>query len=59
VAKILERSAAARGGLEAWRKVQTMIWSGHVERADGTGAGMPFMFYQKRPSLTRFELATN
>ena len=58
-AQILERSAAARGGLEAWRKVQTMIWSGHVERADGTGAGMPFMFYQKRPSLTRFELATN
>lgn len=59
VAQILERSAAARGGLDAWRKVQTMVWRGHVERADGSGPGMPFMFYQKRPNLTRFELVVD
>lgn len=58
-ARILERSAAARGGLEAWRKVKTMAWGGHVERAGGSGGGMPFMFYQKRPNLTRFEIATD
>jgi len=57
--QILERNAAARGGLEAWRKVQTMVWGGHVERADGSGAGMPFRFFQKRPNLTRFEIVAD
>jgi hypothetical protein len=59
VAQILERNAAARGGLEAWRKVQTMVWGGHVERGDGSGAGMPFMFFQKRPNRTRFEIVVD
>jgi hypothetical protein len=57
VSQILEKCAAARGGLEAWRKVETMIWSGHVERADGSGVRMPFVFEQKRPNLTRFEIS--
>ena len=57
LARILERSAAARGGLESWRKVRTMVWTGHVERADGSGPRLPFMFQQKRPNLTRFEVA--
>jgi hypothetical protein len=57
LAHILEKSAAARGGLEAWRKVRTMVWTGHVERADGSGPRLPFMFQQKRPNLTRFEIA--
>lgn len=59
VAQILEKNAAARGGLEAWRKVHTMVWGGHVERADGSGTGMPFMFFQKRPNRTRFEIAVD
>ena len=59
VAEILERHAGARGGLSAWRKVQTMVWGGHVERADGPGAGMPFMFFQKRPQRSRFELVVD
>jgi len=59
VARILERSAAARGGLERWRKVRTMAWSGHVERTDGSGQGIPFFFYQKRPNLTRFEIVAD
>jgi outer membrane lipoprotein-sorting protein len=58
VAQVLERNAAARGGLDAWRKVKTMVWGGHVERGDGSG-GLPFMFYQKRPNLTRFEIQTD
>jgi hypothetical protein len=56
VARLLEQSAAARGGLEAWRRVQTMAWTGHVERADGSGPRVPFSFQQKRPNLTRFEI---
>ena len=59
LALILEKSAAARGGLEAWRKVRTMVWTGHVERADASGPRLPFMFQQKRPNLTRFEIATD
>jgi hypothetical protein len=54
VEQVLEKNATARGGLEAWRKVQTMTWIGHVERADGLR--LPFMLEQKRPNLTRFEL---
>lgn len=56
LAEILERNAAARGGLDAWRKVQTTIWTGHVERANGSGPRLPFTFEQKRPNLTRFEI---
>src|SRR5512142_250036 len=59
VAQILERNAAARGGLEAWRKTQTMVWGGRVERGDGSGVGMPFMFFQKRPNRTRFEIVVD
>jgi hypothetical protein len=57
MAQVLERNAAARGGLEAWRKVRTMTWTGHVERADGLR--LPFMLEQKRPDLTRFELVVD
>ena len=59
LARILEKSAAARGGLDAWRKVRTVVWTGHVERAGGAGPRMPFMLQQKRPNLTRFEIATD
>jgi hypothetical protein len=59
LAEIVERNAAARGGLDAWRKVQTMAWSGHVERADGAGPRLPFLFEQRRPNLTRFEIAAD
>jgi hypothetical protein len=56
LSQILAKNAEARGGLDAWRKVQDMVWSGHVERADRKGVALPFMFEQKRPNLTRFEL---
>jgi hypothetical protein len=59
VAQVLERNAAARGGLEAWRKVQAMSWSGYVERADGSGPRLPFTYDQRRPAQTRFEVASD
>src|SRR3979490_1819245 len=47
--QIVEKNVAARGGLEGWRKIQTMIWLGHMERAGGPMASLPFQCQQKRP----------
>jgi len=59
VAEIVDRNAAARGGVEAWRKIQTMVWVGHAERANLPGHKLPFVLEQKRPRSTRFELSTD
>ncbi|MEP6883297.1 MAG: hypothetical protein ABJC66_00980 [Gammaproteobacteria bacterium] len=56
-AEVIERNVAARGGLQAWRKVNTMVWLGHLERAGSKeGQQIPFAMQLKRPNLTRFEL---
>jgi hypothetical protein len=56
-AEVIERNVAARGGLQAWRKVDTMVWLGHLERASSKeGPQIPFAMQLKRPNLTRFEL---
>jgi len=55
-AQIVEKNAAARGGVEAWRKIETMAWAGHVESANAPGREMPFLLEQKRPNKTRFEI---
>src|SRR5258708_28325803 len=33
--QIVEKHVAARGGLQAWRAVQTMSWSGNMEAGSG------------------------
>jgi hypothetical protein len=56
-AEVIERNVAARGGLETWRKVDTMVWLGHLMRAGSKeGQQIPFAMQLKRPNLTRFEL---
>jgi len=55
-AQIVEKNEAARGGVEAWRKVQTMTWVGHMERAGAPMPSMAFVLQQKRPNKTRFEV---
>ena len=50
-ADVVARNAAARGGLEARRKVHTMAWNGHLEGAPVPGT--PFELGQKRPDKTR------
>jgi outer membrane lipoprotein-sorting protein len=57
-AEIVEKNVAARGGLEAWRKIQTMVWVGHVERANAPGPRLPFVLQQKRSNKTRFEMTS-
>jgi hypothetical protein len=54
--EIVARNAAARGGLDAWRKVQTMVWTGHIESAHAPTPSLPFTLEQKRPNKTRLEL---
>lgn len=55
-AQIVEKNIAARGGSEAWQKIQTMIWIGHVESANTPAPSLPFVLEQKRPNKTRFEI---
>ena len=54
--QIVAKNVAARGGLEAWRKVQTMLWMGHIESVHATVPSMQFMLAQQRPNKMRFEM---
>ena len=54
--QIAEKNVAARGGLDAWRKVQTMAWVGHVNSAKDPAQDLPFVLALKRPNKTRFEI---
>src|SRR5258705_180644 len=54
-AEVIDRNVAARGGLEAWRKVETMVWLGHLEKGKEVQR-IPFVMTLERPNLTRFEL---
>jgi hypothetical protein len=57
LADIVAKNAAARGGKDAWHKVQTMVWGGHVESKDAPpGRTLQFLLEQKRPNRTRFEI---
>jgi hypothetical protein len=55
-AQIVEKNVAARGGLEAWRKIQSMVWVGHIERPNTDAPSLPYVLEQKRPNKTRFEI---
>jgi hypothetical protein len=58
-AQVVERNAAARGGLEAWRRIETMAWAGRVESASRGGPKVPFVLEQRRPDRTRFEVTVD
>jgi hypothetical protein len=55
-AQIVKKNVAARGGLEAWRKIQTMVWSGHMQSSHAAIPNMLFVMQQKRPNKTRFDV---
>lgn len=54
--EVVERNLAARGGLEAWRKIQTMVWIGHLDGSHAPVPGTQFELDQKRPNKTRLEI---
>ena len=54
--EIVARNVAARGGLEAWRHLQTMTWMGQLESDTAPSPTMAFTLEEKRPNKTRFEI---
>ncbi len=57
-AQIVAKNVAARGGAPAWRKIQTMVWVGHMEVATGPEPRLAFVLEQKRPNHTLFEVTS-
>lgn len=55
--QIVAKHVEARGGAQAWRKIQTMVWTGHVDSPNSPTQGMPFSLKLQRPDKTRFEIA--
>jgi outer membrane lipoprotein-sorting protein len=56
LAQLMACNAAARGGLDAWRRIETMVWVGHLESSSALANGLPFQLDLKRPNQARFEL---
>jgi len=56
--EVIARNVTARGGAEAWSKIQTMAWLGYIEHGTVSKAApqAPFVMQMERPNLTRFEL---
>jgi len=54
--EVVARNVAARGGLEAWHNVQTMVWTGHVVSSHAPMPSMQFELQQKRPNKTRLQI---
>ncbi|KVX43601.1 hypothetical protein WL04_01160 [Burkholderia ubonensis] len=58
-AQIVERNVAARGGLQAWRAVNTLTLSGLMEAGGTKNTALPFVMTMKRPHKSRFEVRFN
>jgi hypothetical protein len=56
VSQIIDRNVTAKGGLQAWRAVQTMTFSGKMDAGGKTKTQLPFVLEKKRPRKTRVEL---
>jgi outer membrane lipoprotein-sorting protein len=56
-AQIIDKTVSARGGLQAWRAVQSMSFSGKMEAGGKTHAQLPFVLEKKRSRKMRVELA--
>jgi hypothetical protein len=55
--QIIERNIAARGGLQAWRAVQTLSFSGQLEAGGKQNSLLPFVMDMKRPHKSRLEIS--
>ena len=54
--QIADRCVEVRGGRQAWSKVVTIIWAGHLESQRSTVPNLPFRLEEKRPGKSRFEI---
>jgi len=55
--QVIDRNVAAKGGLQAWRSVQTISFSGKMDAGGKSKTQLPFVLEKKRPRKTRVELA--
>jgi len=55
-AQIADKNAAARGGLAAWRAVQSMSMTGEMDAGGKADAKLPYTLSLKRPHLSRLEI---
>ncbi|AXV77025.1 MULTISPECIES: outer membrane lipoprotein-sorting protein [Ralstonia solanacearum species complex] len=55
-AQIAERNVVARGGLQAWRAVNSMVMSGQIEAGGKKNTTLPFVMTLKRPHKNRLEI---
>ncbi len=58
-AQIVEKNAAARGGLAAWRATKNMVMSGQLDAGGKHNVQLPFTMKLARPHKSRFELKFN
>jgi outer membrane lipoprotein-sorting protein len=58
-AQVVEKNVAARGGLQAWKAVQTLSMSGKLEAGGTQNTELPFSLEMKRPRKSRLELKFN
>lgn len=58
-AQIIDRNVAARGGLKAWRAVDTLTLSGQIEAGGKKNTELPFVMQMKRPHKSRLEIRFN
>ncbi len=56
VDQIIEKNIAARGGLNAWRSIQTMTISGKMDAGSKQNVQLPFVMSLKRPRMSRLEI---
>lgn len=54
--QIIEKNVAARGGLKAWRDVQTMRLTGKMDAGGKSNVQLPFTMELKRPRMSRLEI---
>lgn len=55
-AQIVEKNVSAKGGLQAWRAVQAMSFSGKMDAGGKAKVQLPFVLEKKRPRKMRIEL---
>jgi hypothetical protein len=54
--ELIDKNVAAKGGLQAWRAVQTITFSGKMDAGGKSKTQLPFVLEKKRPRKTRVEL---
>ncbi len=54
--QIIEKNVAARGGVKAWREIQTMTLTGKMDAGSQKNAQLPFVLKLKRPQMSRLEI---